>query len=90
VSVSCVLHTYRKLVDGQMVKRKQVVCTVTRLSSAGKVRAKLTKAGQRRATGSASAKKGRARIVLGEVKRGSYRLTLVTMSGTIKLAVALK
>jgi hypothetical protein len=63
---------------------------VTQLPASGKVRAKLTKAGSLRATGSASARKGRAKIVLGAVKRGSYHLTLVTSGGTVKLAVALR
>ena len=75
---------------GELVKRKRVVCTVTELTSSGKVRAKLMRAGKRRATGTATARKGRARIVLGAVKRGSYRLTLVTKGGTIKLAVELR
>ncbi|MDX6369825.1 MAG: hypothetical protein QOG93_1327, partial [Gaiellaceae bacterium] len=43
-----------------------------------------------RASGSAAAKGGRARIVLGEAKRGSYRLTLLTGGGSIKLTVDLR
>jgi hypothetical protein len=91
LSVSCVLQTYRKLVRGELVKRKRVVCKITEIAGSGKVRAKLTKGGKLRAAGSGVAKRGRARIVLGAAKRGSYRLTLVTTGGgTVKLAIRVR